>query len=238
VDQTQLPGNAEQAVPQMSDATGLPSDLSATPAAPEPVAVDPSEWESIQSRAARAEQVEREAAILRQQNRQYEQQMAQQAVAAWQQAERETLAAAKAHPDPDAGIAMTQDFYRRQQAALLGIVQQRDQQVHLANLSAWIDKNIQDHGLSAGDRARLAWVAQQDPNQVPAEAERIKAEREAPQSELQQLRQQVEQLTRATQANGIRQSGAWRTGGANPQPVATTITPGSEDHLRALLFGP
>lgn len=236
MEQPNFPPDAEQAVAQMSDEFPATSDLSASPDAQSSAPViDPAEWEAVQSKAARADAIERELEATRQQNARYEQQMAQQMAQAWQQEEARVMQAAREHTDPDQALAMTRDYYLRREQAYAGAVRQRDQAIHTANVNAWIDKNIQEHGLSDADRAQLAWVAQQNPDAVPAEAQRIKAQRHAPNAETAQLRQQVEQLTRAMQAAGIRQSGAWQTGGTNPQPVSQEIKPGSDAHLRQLL---
>lgn len=219
----------------MSDALPAASDLSATPESQEPQqpAFDPAELEALRAEKAR---YEAEAAQAREQNRRYEMQMAQQAAAAWQQAEQQ-MHQAVSGMDYEEGLRVQRDFYKRQQAALLQTVQQRDQQVQQANLNAWIDHNVREHGLTDADRQRLAYAAMQHPDNVPQEAQRIKAERAQASTELQQTRNELEQMRRALAAAGIRQSGAWQPAGSPPQPVATNITPGSLEDFKQALAG-
>lgn len=235
MDETQFQPGQQPAAPQMSDGIPAPSELTGAPESqqPEQPGFDPAELEALRAEKAR---IEAEAAQVREQNRRYEMQMAQQAAAAWQQAEAQ-MQQAVAGMDYEEGLRVQRDFYKRQQAALLQTVQQRDAQVHQANLAAWIDHNVREHGLTDADRMRLAYAAQANPDLVPQEAQRIKAERQGQRGELDQTKAELEQMRRALAAAGIKASGAWQTGGANPQPVAVQIEPGSLDDFKRALAG-
>lgn len=214
----------------MSDTATQPlSELTGTPQQ-QPV-FDAAERESL---IADRDRSANETAQLRESNRRYEQQMAEQAVQAWRQADQQVFAAAR-EADPDDALRMVHDHYQRKEQFLLGTIQQNKQELHNEQLNAWVDLHIKESGLSESDRQQLLWVGQRDPEAVPAETQRLVNAQNSSRSEIDTLKQKIEQMERAQQANQMRNSGAWDTGGAQPQPVDPNIKPGSREHLKSLL---
>lgn len=234
MDTTILPNAVDPAVPMdaatppagLPDQQGTPDPQTATPS------YDPAEVEDLRRQVAERDH---EAAELRDYRQRAEAQLAQQAAAAWRQEDQRVLAHASQLDDPAESTRVLHDHYTRKEQFLLGTVQQMQAQVHQERVAAYADYVVREHGLSDADKTRLLWVGQSDPNAMLQEAQRIKGERQASRSEIDQLKQQLEQLTRATQANQMRASGAWQTGGGNPQPANPNIKPGSDEHLKSLL---
>jgi len=224
-----------QAVLPTSDGLPAPSELTNTPEGQQQEAFDPAEIAQLRAQAERAAQLEAEQAQMRQRMQAYDAQLGQQAAQAWKAEEQRMLQQAQQMDDPTEAARFVAAQYQARENALVEMVRQRDQQAHVQNLNAWVDQNVREHGLTDADRYRLAAVAAQNPDAVPQEAARIKAERATPSAEIAALKQQVEQLTRAQAAGQIVQSGAWQTGGANTQPA--TDNPNPRQQLRRLLAG-
>lgn len=216
---------AAQTAPPASDApTEATTEQTAAPA-----------WETekqtIEQRAAEAERRAQEA---QERITAYERQEAQRAAQAWRDAEAQ-MKRDLPTMDPDDAIRVQEQFYEQQRQFLLQANQQTQGELHAMRLNGFADHIIREQGLTESDRTRLLWVGQRDPNEMVAEATRIKSERTASSSEINTLRQQIETLQRQVQANQVIQSGAFRTGGHTaPAAPAPKPKPGTPEHLLSL----
>ncbi len=169
-----------------------------------------------------------------------ERQQAQQALNDWQNDEQQMIRDAD-QMDPDDAVRHTADFYKQREAWIVGQAtrerQTLAQQMHAERVHAFATEIIRDEGLTEADRPRLLQAAMRHPNEMLTTAKSIKTERDQSGGEIAELRKQIEHLTRSQQATGMRQSGAWATGGASGSTAPTDVQAGTQQHLAGLLQG-
>lgn len=202
---------------------------------PDTQQTDASTWE--QERATYQTQLQQRESELQQERdarAKTDQALAQQAAKAWRDEEFRVHAAVQ-QMDPDQGRVKLAQYYQAREQFILNQRHQEMQQVHTERVHAYADYAARELGLDDADKTQLVQVGLRDGNAMAAEAERLHARRTTGNSEVQQLREEIEQLKRGQQANAMRSSGAWQTSSGVPQPVSTEIKPGSADHLKSLL---
>lgn len=195
-----------------------------------------SDWESERAALlAERERIAQERDEAQQRISAHERHLAERAAMSWQQAEQQ-LERELPNMDPDDAVKAVREFSRQREQFLIQQNQASQQQLRTWQMQSFASDLIQENGLTEADRVRLLYAGSADPNQMVHEAQRIKSERESSSSELEALRKQVENLTRAVSASNISQSGAWRTGGSMA-PAANGPSPerGSLSHLASLL---
>jgi hypothetical protein len=184
---------------------------------------------------AEAEQTRAQLEAERRAREQYEQQVAAQqrqiaenAARQWAQAEQE-LQAQLPQMDPDEAVRSTREFYQARERFLLQQQQQVQQQAHAERVAAFAQHVAKEHGLTDQDAQQLLLTpgAYQNPNLLVQAAQTIKQSRESQSAETKRLQQQIDQLTRQMQAQGLKP--AWQAGGANVASRAS-FDPRSPDY--------
>lgn len=213
-----------------------PDGLSSPPAedapsdeqAPAPAAAAP-DVAALQDRLARleAEKAQRESELAQAQAFQ-QQALLAQAQAAWQQQEQQALGYAR-QLEPELGIPALAAFYQQRLAQM---EQQMQALLHQHLASGYRQQVLGEIGpLSQEERTLLETFP---PEQLPAFAGYLKARREREAA----LEAQIKQSTRAAQASQVVASRAHQVGGTRASGVPSAqITPGSDAHLKAILFG-